>query len=558
MRSIGLTSKVVMLFGLVSLAAGAGLFSGIIGSREFQRVEKVAFTSLELANRATLLANRIVNASLLSRIEDQTEPSGVEEALNRLDVVLKEVDQARSALLTSLPEDVRQANPLLGTEIQTFIDFQRDIVDIGRRVSAKAAVVEAAAQAAKTNVQHIVKMISAVQIQLEAAAGETAQQAAMLADEIRARSILLAILLPLGGVLLATLLMRTHMTGPLRELMEAIGQATSSDTVIDVPYLTRGDEIGELARTVRILSEVRATLVTREAEADMAQLLAADRTSELGRIADEFEARIGLVLVDIGQLSEVLHQALQESAVRAQQVAQASEVTATAVSAAGEDAERISDAANQLAEVVGEIGHEVGRASQAAFAAARDAGGAAGLFKRLLEDATRISESVGLIESVARQTNLLALNATIEAARAGAQGRGFAVVASEVKALAGQTAEATAQIAGRIAVMDSALADALRAVSGITERVKAVEQTASEVAMMVGSHSQLLSSVGDTVGRISAVTSEAVGSIGDIASVNAQSVRQADHGAAEARELDQRIASLQAEAEVFVRRLRAA
>ena len=50
------------------------------------------------------------------------------------------------------------------------------------------------------------------------------------------------------------------------------------------------------------------------------------------------------------------------------------------------------------------------------------------------------------ITAIARQTNLLALNATIEAARAGDAGRGFAVVAGEVKALAGQTAQATKRI----------------------------------------------------------------------------------------------------------------
>lgn len=65
----------------------------------------------------------------------------------------------------------------------------------------------------------------------------------------------------------------------------------------------------------------------------------------------------------------------------------------------------------------------------------------------LQEALGKVTKVVDGINAIASQTNLLALNATIEAARAGAAGKGFAVVASEVKALAGQTASATRQIA---------------------------------------------------------------------------------------------------------------
>lgn len=68
------------------------------------------------------------------------------------------------------------------------------------------------------------------------------------------------------------------------------------------------------------------------------------------------------------------------------------------------------------------------------------------LLQQLQSTLADISKVSGTINGIARQTNMLALNATIEAARAGDYGKGFAVVAAEVKALARQSAEATAQI----------------------------------------------------------------------------------------------------------------
>lgn len=558
MRHIGLTWKIVILIAIVCLAAGIGLFSSIRGSDEVQRLDMKAIASLALANRATLLANHVAHASLLSRFDTDAKVEEVEAALQELEAVVAQVDQARKSLIQSLPEAMRAANPTLDQSIQTFIAFQRDIVDIGKRVSIKAAMVEAAADAARINVRQIIATTSKMQRQLEEAAGTTGAHASARASDIRQHTLSLAVLLPVSGVLLAMLLMQTHLIKPLRDLMATIATATASDSIVEVPHQGRADEIGQLARTIRVFSEVRATLVTREAEADLARRLAAERTEELERIAGEFESRIGVTLLEIAKLSQVLHQALQDNAVRAQQVAQSSDLTAAAIEASGDDAKGISDTAYQLDDVVSQIGKEIHRASQAAFDAARDADGAADHCRRLSENVTRIGEAVGLIETIARQTNLLALNATIEAARAGAHGRGFAVVANEVKELAKQTADATAQIEERMAVMDAALALALQAVSGVAERVEAVENTAAEVATMVNSHADLLNSVSETVGRLSAVTTDAAASIKEMAAVNVQSVQEADLGAAEARRLDRRIASLQAEAEVFVQRLRAA
>jgi methyl-accepting chemotaxis protein len=558
MRRLGLTAKIILLFALLSLAAGIGLISAVRGLDEVHRIDEEAIGALGLANRAALLTNRVTYASLLSRFDEGAGKRDVEAALDQLDGAVELVDSARASLISALPSEMLDANPTLDPGIRTFIAFQRDIVEIGRRISARAALLEAASEPARQNVRQIIVTTTAMRDELGRRGADARLRASDLAAGVRQRTIAIALLLPLAGGMMAFLVLRYHLIRPLRALMAAIAQATSSSALIDVPHQDRADEIGQLARTVRALSEVRATLVTREAEADLAQQNRQERTRELHRIADDFEGRLGALLAEIAGASEVLRVALQDSAVRVHQVSRSAETAAASMSDAGGDAQASTEAAIHLEQVIGQINAEVRRVSVMATAATREAAGTTALVDRLTDNATQIREVVGIIEAIARQTNLLALNATIEAARAGAHGRGFAVVANEVKELAGQTAAATGRIVGRIALVDEALSSAASAVSAIAASVGAVEQASAEISSMVGSQTELLGSLGDTVARISDVTGTAAGAMSEIAIANAQTVGQADMGAAGARALDERIGSLQREALDFVRRLRAA
>ncbi|WP_133012485.1 methyl-accepting chemotaxis protein [Marinomonas flavescens] len=116
----------------------------------------------------------------------------------------------------------------------------------------------------------------------------------------------------------------------------------------------------------------------------------------------------------------------------------------------------------------------------------------------LSKNASNVDHFVKEITDITSQTNLLALNAAIEAARAGEHGRGFSVVADEVRALAGRTAAAAADI-GR--VVDRIQEDTNNAVEFMESGVQEVNQSLvkNEAAT---NDSEVLSSVADNMFRI--------------------------------------------------------
>jgi methyl-accepting chemotaxis protein len=211
----------------------------------------------------------------------------------------------------------------------------------------------------------------------------------------------------------------------------------------------------------------------------------AAKVSEFRAMNDSFEREVGTVVQELSGSSGTLNQNARELAQDAANAVTMANSAAGETSAMTAETRTVAAAAEQLTASVGEISRQVTSASGTARQAVAEAERTNITVQALTEGARRIGDVVGLIGAIAKQTNLLALNATIEAARAGDAGKGFAVVASEVKSLANQTSEATTEISTQISLMQTATADAVAAIRGISTTIQGIDEVAAAIAAAV-------------------------------------------------------------------------
>jgi len=320
--------------------------------------------------------------------------------------------------------------------------------------------------------------------------------------EIKASLIGLLVLLFIGttiAVLGARMIVR-NIAGMIKLMTDAMERIAAGETNTSIPCRDREDEIGAMARALVVfrrstldlegLDAARADAAEQAlAMAQEREQLRAEKVQLLGKLADGFESSIVEVTGYVADASSELQKAASTMVSVAEKTNGETSGAAKAMDATSQHVVSAAAASDEFALSILEISKQASSSAEMANNVLKSVDGANERIKGLDKATEEIGEIADLIQSIASRTNLLALNASIEAARGGEAGRGFAVVASEVKELAFKTSEATANVASKIAAIQSATGASVKDLAGIAEEIHRLEQASTAIASAVDQQS---------------------------------------------------------------------
>jgi methyl-accepting chemotaxis protein len=327
----------------------------------------------------------------------------------------------------------------------------------------------------------------------------------------------------MGIVMIVTLLGSVVFTfvdvsRPLMRLNGALGKMAAGDLSIEIPGANRGDEVGDVAKTVIVIRQNAETKAREEAETKIRQdeVLARQRKAEMAKMADDFENAVGRIVETVSSASSELEASAGTLTTTAERAQELTTMVAAASEEASTNVQSVASATEELSSSVNEISRQVQESARMAIDAVGQARTTTERVSQLSTAATRIGDVVELINTIAGQTNLLALNATIEAARAGEAGRGFAVVASEVKSLAEQTAKATGEISQQISGIQTATQDSVAAIREISATIERLSEVSSTIAAAVEEQGAATQEIARNVQQAAHGTQQVSSSISDV------------------------------------------
>ncbi|NLR96320.1 HAMP domain-containing protein [Rhizobium sp. P38BS-XIX] len=386
-------------------------------------------------------------------------------------------------------------------------------------------------------------------------------QAQEIGKEDSERSANVSVIAMILGTLLAIvggLMLVETLRGPLKRVTEIMTRLASGDLEVAIDGRNRGDEIGDMVRSVSVFRDAALENVRLEREAESARALSAEeserRAAERARIEAEQKQALN-ALADVlakladGNLEESMREdlstdfvemaftynhaieALRETltdvrytaeeikggtgnlAMSADDLARRTEQQAAALEESSRALHRLSDVVRSTADRARQTATSVNETQAYATQSGEVVAKAVGAMSEINRSSEKIATIIGVIDEIAFQTNLLALNAGVEAARAGEAGRGFAVVAQEVRELAQRCANAAKEIKGLISASSSQVQNGVRlveqtgtALTEIISHVTGVQRLVADISSATTEQSTGIEEVTRAVAEVELIT----------------------------------------------------
>jgi methyl-accepting chemotaxis protein len=482
---LSIATKLYSVFALFALLTAAiTVLSDYNSRRNAELIE-----AIETASRAALNVERINSLVYAVVMESRgvymsTEPAVVKKYGDGL---LKFNEQIRGVVKdweSIIQADDSEQFAVFKKRIEQFVDFRKELVRRGVEIDAAAG-----REWGDNDANRAVR--SALNKDLEALSKVYAERRKQIVRQGDVNRTLALALTGLGGlalvvVVIGVLIISRSVARPLAVITATIKRVAEGAENVEVPHTDRADEIGALARAIRIFQGAMDGNRSLNSQVLQDSKAREQRAEHIEASVEAFRVAIGGVLRAVTDNAS----AMRDTAQSISNVASDASARAVAASGATEQASSnvnaVAGAAEELSASVEEIGRQVRQSSGMVEQAGLRTEKSITEIESLAAATQRIDGVLTLIQAIAEQTNLLALNATIEAARAGEAGRGFAVVAHEVKALAGQTAKATAEIGQNVSMIQASTRNAVDAVREIGNAVRDINEVTSNIAGAVG------------------------------------------------------------------------
>ncbi|MGL9620182.1 methyl-accepting chemotaxis protein [Bradyrhizobium sp. U531] len=480
-----LATKLYAIFALFALLTAAIAMLSDYNSRRGADLTN----AIETANAAALNVERVNSLVYAVVMESRgvymsAEPAVVKkygEGLLKFNAQILDVVKRWETIVKS--DDAEQF-ATFKKRIEQFVEFRKELVRRGVEINAAAG-----REWGDNDANRAVR--SALNKDLEALSKVYAERAKQIARETETNRTLSFVLTCLGGVALALVvigivIIARSVARPLAAITATIKQVAEGAQDVVVPHSGRADEIGALARAIQVFQEAMDRNRNLASQVSQDSAAREERARHIEQSVEQFREAIGAIMRGLGDNASTMRETAQTITRVTAAASSRAGTAADATEQASHNVTAVAGAAEELSASVVEIGRQVRQSAGAVEQTGQRTEKSISEIESLAAATQRIDGVLSLIQAIAEQTNLLALNATIEAARAGEAGRGFAVVAHEVKALAGQTAKATAEIGENVSMIQASTRNAVDAVREIGGAVREINEVTSAIASAVG------------------------------------------------------------------------